>query len=186
MATSKVKIVIAGPSGSGKTVIANLLSDQSDSPTSTTPTVGVRILEIERDPPKTGRRGESKIQVELWDSSGDHRYEKCWPAIKKDAQGVILVFSPDDPPTAMENWAANFPVRMGISQSQCLVLVHYKTGKPGTMPQMPRQLERVSSFQTSLEDASSVKVPFEKLFGSVYTALMASQDMMENEIMSTR
>jgi len=185
MAT-RVKVVIAGPSGAGKTVIANVLADQSDSLTATTPTVGLRILEVERDPPKTGRRGEGKVQVELWDSSGDHRYEKCWTAIKKDALGVVLVFGSDDPPTTMESWAANFPVRMGISQSQCLVLIHYKSGKPGPMPQMPRQLEKVSAFQTSLEDPSTIKIPFEKLFANVYSAMMATQDMMENEIMSTR
>jgi hypothetical protein len=72
--------------------------------------MGGRILELER----------SKSSVELWDVSGDQvcvlrvgvnrtsspltlimfgsmasRYEACWPAIIKDANGVILVFNPE-------------------------------------------------------------------------------------------
>ena len=34
------------------------------------------------------------VQVELWDCSGDRKYENCWTAILRDAQGVVLVYDP--------------------------------------------------------------------------------------------
>ena len=33
--------------------------------------------------------------MELWDSSGSDQYEACWPAMQRDAHGVIFVFNPD-------------------------------------------------------------------------------------------
>ena len=33
--------------------------------------------------------GTSKASVELWDVSGHVRYQSCWPAIMKDANGVL-------------------------------------------------------------------------------------------------
>jgi hypothetical protein len=37
-----------------------------------------------------------RLPVELWDVSGDRRFESGWPAIQKDATGVIIVFNGDD------------------------------------------------------------------------------------------
>ena len=76
---SKMKILIIGPTNSGKTTLANVLSGHSSTPSANYhPTVGVRILELERTPPRANRiGGESSVQIELWDCSGDLRYEKC-------------------------------------------------------------------------------------------------------------
>ena len=66
-----LKIVLAGPQGTGKTNIANFLSGHCDKLISDTytPTVGVRILELE-----TQMKGiQDTINIELWDSSGDHQ-----------------------------------------------------------------------------------------------------------------
>ncbi len=35
-----------------------------------------------------------RADVELWDSSGDVRFQSCWPAIRQDTHGVIFVFDP--------------------------------------------------------------------------------------------
>ena len=35
-----------------------------------------------------------RADVELWDSSGNHGFESSWPAIPRDAHGVIFVFDP--------------------------------------------------------------------------------------------
>tara|TARA_B110000285_G_scaffold213754_1_gene258396 strand:- start:700 stop:825 length:126 start_codon:yes stop_codon:yes gene_type:complete len=35
-----------------------------------------------------------KINLELWDVSGDFSNEKSWPAIQKDADGVMFVYDP--------------------------------------------------------------------------------------------
>jgi len=37
------------------------------------------------------------VTVELWDVSGDPKYEKCLPVILKNAQGIIFVYNPEDP-----------------------------------------------------------------------------------------
>lgn len=34
----------------------------------------------------------SKLQIELWDVSGDLKYEKYWPAIQRNTQGIIFVY----------------------------------------------------------------------------------------------
>ena len=39
-----------------------------------------RIVDFERDPPP-GVTNFGKIHVELWDASGDFKYEKCWAPI---------------------------------------------------------------------------------------------------------
>ncbi|RLN49706.1 hypothetical protein BBJ28_00005035 [Nothophytophthora sp. Chile5] len=81
--------------------IANFLAEHSDrlgGQEHYQPTMGVRILELEK----------GKASVELWDVSGDQKYalfraallglysyEACWPAVMKDADGVILVYNPE-------------------------------------------------------------------------------------------
>jgi GTPase SAR1 family protein len=36
------------------------------------------------------------VNVELWDVSGDRRFDAGWAAIQKDAAGVIIVFDGDN------------------------------------------------------------------------------------------
>lgn len=65
-----LKIVIAGPKSSGKTTIGNFIAGHKDnlSADKYSPTIGVRILEIE-----SGINGISQpVNIELWDASGDH------------------------------------------------------------------------------------------------------------------
>lgn len=45
-----------------------------------------RILEFSRN----------GVNVELWDVSGDRRFDAGWAAIQKDAVGVIIVFDGDN------------------------------------------------------------------------------------------
>jgi GTPase SAR1 family protein len=63
-----MKIVVVGPTGSGKTTISNFLAGSKDSLVSEkySPTIGVRILELE-----VKNEGSNDINVELWDASGD-------------------------------------------------------------------------------------------------------------------
>jgi len=34
--------------------------------------------------------------VELWDVSGDIKYERCWPAIQENVTGIILVYNSEN------------------------------------------------------------------------------------------
>lgn len=39
----------------------------------------------------------TKVELQIWDVSGNKRYQNCWPAILKGAHGVILVYNSDQP-----------------------------------------------------------------------------------------
>ncbi|PSN45041.1 Intraflagellar transport protein 22 [Blattella germanica] len=81
----------------GKTTISNFLSDATEiSSGDYRPTQGVRILEFEAQNLNVNNR-HLKAEVELWDCSGDHKFESCWPAIQKDTQGIIFVYNPSTP-----------------------------------------------------------------------------------------
>ncbi|XP_076279965.1 intraflagellar transport protein 22 homolog [Lasioglossum baleicum] len=87
-----LKIVVIGPVKSGKTTIANFLADATEIPYDYHPTQGVRILEFEVQNINVNNKYITK-DIELWDCSGDHKFENCWPAIKKHLHGVILMYS---------------------------------------------------------------------------------------------
>ena len=62
----KVKIVVAGPSQAGKTMIANFLSDATESVGGEyRPTVGVRILEFEMPSILVNNKVRSNNNIEL-------------------------------------------------------------------------------------------------------------------------
>jgi len=51
-----------------------------------------RILELtEQIPSEDGDLSEA---VELWDCSGDQKYEGCWPAICDKLDGAVVSFDP--------------------------------------------------------------------------------------------
>uniref|UniRef100_A0A0R3RZV9 Uncharacterized protein n=1 Tax=Elaeophora elaphi TaxID=1147741 RepID=A0A0R3RZV9_9BILA len=84
----------------------------------------VRIVEFEsNDLELDGERVEA--EVELWDCSGDKQYERCWPAIRLNTNGVILVCRPDqDNGSALLPWYEEFVQRGNIDRSLVLVLLH--------------------------------------------------------------
>jgi Rab-like protein 5 len=185
MSTAKMKVLVVGPSQAGKTVLANVIADHSTTPTPRYhPTAGVRILEMEKEPPRSNRRaGETRVQIELWDCSGDSQYEKCYPIFRKDAAGIIFVFDPEDRNPEMDYWASNFPARIGLAATQCIAFAHYKSGQPRGNIRPPRGLEKVQIIESTLEDVNSIHLAFEKLFGAVYTIQLRSQEAAENDIM---
>ena len=112
----KVKVLLAGPSKTGKTAIANFLADATEvsgMDTDYWPTHVVRILEFEqvqkhsllklfakRIKPK-GRSQKVNIlnrhvnvEVELWDTSGNVKFQSMWPALSHEANGIVFVFNP--------------------------------------------------------------------------------------------
>jgi energy-coupling factor transporter ATP-binding protein EcfA2 len=97
-----MKVLLVGPSKSGKSALASYLAGISDGAIpaqAPLPTVGCRILELERN----------GAPVELWDVSGDQSYENCWPAIKHNADGIIFVYSSEAPGQAVRARSAPPP-----------------------------------------------------------------------------
>ena len=114
-----LKIVIVGPQKVGKTTIANSLSEFSHTISPDYhPTVGVRILETEKTYTEeqvsniqTLKKNKlNKVKIEIWDMSGDRRFESTWPSIKYGANGVIIVIDSvnDKYEGIIGEWMTNF------------------------------------------------------------------------------
>jgi len=119
------KILVIGPCESGKSLLSNVLGEAAEAASELyRPTVGVRIIEAEVEI----RSASQRVTVELWDVSGSttEAAKRCWPAIKKDAVGVVLVYNPEKPNHEQEiaEWFQWFPKnqKMGMSANQVLVI----------------------------------------------------------------
>ena len=94
---NSLKILVVGPQGAGKTTIANILGEIQEGPSQNyRPTIGVRIIEYEKNAPASSNV-YGKVNIEFWDVSGDWRFEKCWGPIQKGAHGIIFVLDPGSP-----------------------------------------------------------------------------------------
>lgn len=88
---TKLKVLVVGPEACGKTTIVNYLSaKQNVLENPYRPTTGVRIVEHET------YVDNRLVSIEFWDVSGSTKNERIWPAIQKEAQGVIIVFNGDN------------------------------------------------------------------------------------------
>ena len=83
---TKLQILCLGSPKTGKTTLCNHLADLQPTLQNSAyhPTQGVRILEIERIIKNT------RVNVELWDCSGDERLMSVWKS-QTGVKGVVLV-----------------------------------------------------------------------------------------------
>ncbi|XP_063238590.1 intraflagellar transport protein 22 homolog [Bacillus rossius redtenbacheri] len=124
----KLKILVIGPCESGKTTIANLLAEATENAVGDyRPTQAVRILEFECQNLNVNNTLLG-CEIELWDCSGNRRFEPCWPAVKQDAQGVVLVYNPSAPdhPRELELLHSYFVAQAGLGPGQCLLVAHLR------------------------------------------------------------
>lgn len=84
---------------------------------------------------EAGSAYESKqqVSVELWDVSGHQQYERCWPAIQDKADGVVLLYNPDNRSHAGEIglWFEYFVQKAGMTPKQVMVFAHRKMTRVG-------------------------------------------------------
>ncbi len=168
---SSLKIIVAGPQGTGKTVISNFLAGQSDSleVNGLEATEGVRILEVEKNLP--GSSNSSIVGVELWDASGDHKYESCWRAVMSEANGVILVYNPDAPSQdqQLHDWFDFFVKKNGLSDQQCLIFAHRTKGNNSADRFRPPALfSRVSAALTTTASGTDMKGLFDNFVKEIH------------------
>ena len=172
--------MVVGPEQSGKTTITNLLAQVGfcqDVPSLRDlpyrPTAGVRIVEFETDLNGSGARkwgGERKIEVEVWDCSGNTKYESGWPATQKDADGVILVYNPENPnhTAEVETWYEWFIAKGGLKQEQCLVFANDRnSGQDDPRGKPPRALDDVELFYTDADDIDKFQSSFQDFVGGL-------------------
>ena len=172
MDSARAKVLVIGPKRCGKTRIADFLAGHMDAPNFEVykPTKGSRILEFEQ----TVQAGKKSVamQVELWDCSGDRQYESCWPAILRDAMGVVLVYDPTikEQEKDIELWYKTYTARLGLKDAQIMLCAHQASavGKQGY--QAPRALDKfrfVNSTLDSDESSSNLRNEFGSFLGSV-------------------
>ena len=85
-----------------------------------------RILEFDASTHSAQSWKGGRESIELWDCSGDKKYEKCFPAIMKGAVGVILVYNPDDQEhiNQLQYWHDKMIRPMKLNDEQVIVFQH--------------------------------------------------------------
>lgn len=168
-----LKIICIGPTKSGKTKICNYLlnGDKSKLTNNYEPTIGTRILEFEKE------IDMDNVDVELWDCSGDRKFENCWNAIENNTDGIILVYSPDDKINEREikllytrfvknSKFINNEQCIGISWSEqgnigmCIFLLYYIANLLDThfIPLSPDNIENINDeFKSFLGKCANIK-----------------------------
>lgn len=184
----KAKILFIGPNESGKTVLANFLSDTTENVGGEyRPTQGVRILEFESQ--NEGSNDKHACEVELWDCSGDFKFESCWPALMKDTSGVAIIFNPEVlcHLKEIETWHSMFISSQGLQDSQCLLIAHHKPGsevEEGRLP-LASHLARLPLIHSNLEEEpEDVRQAFHGYLENVVNTLSESREREEMSIIT--
>ncbi|XP_002736022.1 intraflagellar transport protein 22 homolog [Saccoglossus kowalevskii] len=183
----KAKILVLGPCESGKTAISNFLADATDtSGGEYHATQGVRILEFETNLHVGGRLANA--EVELWDCSGNQKFETCWPAFMKDTNGVVMVYNPDQSnhDKQLEMWYSNFVVGQGLRDSQCIIFAHQKPNSSShAKVQLGSTMAKVTQVSTNLEeDHDGVRTHFANYLSKLFTAMTDKRDQEELSIIN--
>lgn len=148
-----LKVIVVGPPKSGKTELADILSMASKGfQGNTKPTIALRILEFTTTVDVNGL--QTKIAVQLWDTSGDRKYQMAFPAIAKDADGCIIVYNAHDKSAgkATEEYAKDFAKDLNSNQ---VIVVANKIGEPEGKPtraKLPKYLDGTKIALTNVQD----------------------------------
>mmetsp|Transcript_19490 Transcript_19490/g.66270 ORF Transcript_19490/g.66270 Transcript_19490/m.66270 type:complete len:190 (-) Transcript_19490:1374-1943(-) len=180
---TSLKVAVVGPMGSGKTTVCRILAETM-APPGYQPTVACRIQEVERYV-----NGEH-VAVELWDCSGDFKYQSCFPAITSGAQGLVVCYDPDKAgqEPEVEKWVQAFAGSAGLANTQCLVLALKSTpGFPqgGGLQGKLKRLAQATVFlpgevQDAKETARTAGAEIDRLVSGI---LMARNDATEKQLM---
>jgi GTPase SAR1 family protein len=147
----ELKIVVVGPSKAGKTEIADILSAASKGfQGNCKPTIGLRVLEFSQQVAVASL--QATLSVQLWDTSGDEKYQMTWPAIAKNADGAIVIYNASDKVSvrAVENYVKVFCKELTPAQ---VIVVAHRIGESEAKPLRAK-----------------LPVPFDKLAPSIVNA----------------
>ena len=157
---SRVKILVIGPSKAGKSTITNILGGLQEGPSSVyRPTIALRIVDFERDPPPSVS-SFGKLNIEFWDVSGDFKYEKCWGPMQKDVNGVIFVMDPNQPncEEQLNQLVQLFPKAMGLQPKFCMCYVNHHNLAGAQPPEMriPKSMDALEKHIGTAEDNQGI------------------------------
>lgn len=195
--TNRTKIVIVGSPKVGKSTLANFIAGISKAfmQSDYIPTVGARILEFERrvtvgEPKTRFQTGEKTVLIELWDVSGDGKYENTWPAMYTSADGVIILYNPDakNQEKEISNWHTRFVATQNLKDSHVLIFAHDTSGSEGAAKpklKLPKALQRIPLVNTSLEnDPEAIKNEFDALLVRIAKDELEKREDEEDSIMN--
>ncbi|CAF1172411.1 unnamed protein product [Adineta ricciae] len=123
MPAPAIKIAVVGPLGCGKSAFINLATETRETVTdSYIPTVPVRIIEYEL--PSSTRSKSQTHNVQIFDCSGDSKFEHTWAAMSYKLNGTIFVYNPEDKKHAEELnlWYNNFVEKPNLTEKCCLLV----------------------------------------------------------------
>ncbi|CAH8622435.1 unnamed protein product [Dicrocoelium dendriticum] len=182
-----LKIVAVGPTACGKTYVCNFLSEAIEQTANDyRPTVGVRILEYEINMPV--REKPCKLDIELWDLSGDKKYESCWPAIFKSANGVLLVYNPNvaEHSGDIQDWYTITTKNTDLKEVYfCVICNDKSSGKDRDVVRLPANLERLTRVTCCLADqGEKFRDEFGKFLTKIITSHMEANEQEELKILN--
>uniref|UniRef100_A0A5F9D1N5 Intraflagellar transport 22 n=1 Tax=Oryctolagus cuniculus TaxID=9986 RepID=A0A5F9D1N5_RABIT len=117
------------------------------------------------------------------------RFEACWPALMKDAQGVVIVFNADVPShlQEIEMWHSCFVQQQPLQDSQCLLIAHHKPGsaaQKGSLPLAP-SLSKLKLVHSNLEeDPEGIRAEFIKYLKTIISSVSENRDREELSIIT--
>eukprot|EP00930_Biecheleria_cincta_P104582 TRINITY_DN96954_c0_g1_i1.p1 TRINITY_DN96954_c0_g1~~TRINITY_DN96954_c0_g1_i1.p1 ORF type:complete len:194 (-),score=37.90 TRINITY_DN96954_c0_g1_i1:84-665(-) len=185
-ASNRHKVIVVGPCESGKSIISNVIAEAADSASEAyRPTAAVRILECETE---VRSASSGRMTVELWDVSGDTKFQKCWPAIKKDAVGCILVYNPEkqNHEEEVEKWFQWFPRTMNFSANQVLVIQSLRRSDVPRRTPLPAKLAHAGVAQpvtVSADDMVAARKHFGTFLETVRQSVLDKQRQEEEDVM---
>ncbi len=109
------------------------------------------------------------VNIELWDMSGDSKYEGCWKAAMADADGTVLIYNVDAPSQEREiaDWHDIFVRRNGLKDEQCLLMA--LKSQQSTEKSKPSALfSKLAGILTTPDKAADIKSKFDTLVKDLY------------------
>ncbi|KAE9549505.1 hypothetical protein FO519_007288 [Halicephalobus sp. NKZ332] len=171
---NKVKILVVGPAKCGKTCISSYVADTTEFANKEyRPTKGVRILELESADFRIPDRQSERI-IELWDCSGDKKYESSWPALRLGAMGAVLVADPEK--TSGEElllWFNEFVVKIGLKLDHVMVLLHHTSERTNDSAiadfRLPQQMSGIYTVPSNIDhEGESLKTEFNRFLMQLF------------------
>ena len=128
-----------------------------------------------------------KINLELWDVSGDFSSEKCWPAIQKDADGVMFVYDPSLPnhEDILTQLVQLFPRQMQLQPKFCMCYVnHHNSGGNFPNHNIPKCMAGLEKHIGTAEDNQGIFQGFEKYLIKLLGLISDKQRQAEEDLVS--
>jgi Rab-like protein 5 len=139
---------------------------------------------------KISNRSE-KTEIELWDCSGDLKYESCWAALSEESNGVIFVYNPKDPDQAKElnQWYTHFVQQYGVREECCMVIVNrfdseYTSNTKGESNRLSNLFDNIKTIQSNMdEESEKFRNEFKNFLQKVADFSKSKQDQEEKLIL---